>query len=314
MTTASQLIIGALLNINVYAPGETLRAAEASTGLDVLNEMLDSWDNDRGQVYCTNENVFTFVPGQYQYTVGNYDAGQFAGTVTNGSPTITGVSVPSDMIANGDLTGTGIPTGTTILATNPGLGTITMSANATLSPGAQQIRYTIPGQFKMARPLRVLDSFSRINSGNSALDYPITATSRERYIEIGFKAITSPWPVAMWYSPQMPLGQLSFYQAPSDAGELHLFTDVLLTNFATVDTDVRMPQGYVRMIKWALAKELAPQFGKEWGPTHNKNLNDAMNNVKQLNRQPVPAAAFDAELYGRTGNTDAGWILHGGFR
>ncbi len=314
MTTATQLITGGLLNINAYSPGEALRAADANTCLDVLNDLLESWDNDRGQLFCTNENVFTFTPGQYQYTIGNYDAGQFAGTVTSASPTITGVTVPSDMIANGDLTGTGIPAGTTILSTNPGAGTILMSANATLSPGLQQIRYTIPGQFKMPRPLRVLDSYTRINSGTSALDYPVIATSRERYIEIGFKAITAPWPVAMWYSPQMPLGQLNFYQAPSDSGELHLFTDVLLTGFSTLTTDVRMPQGYVRMIKWCLAKEIAPQFGKEWTATHNKNMSEALWNVKQLNKQPVPVAAFDAELYSGKGATDAGWILSGGFR
>lgn len=314
MTTANQIILGALLNINAYAPGEALRSADAQNALDVLNDLLESWDNDRAQVYCTNENVFTFTANQYQYSVGNYDAGQFAGTVTNGSPTITGVIVPSDMIARGDLTGTGIPTGTTILSTNPGAGTILMSANATLSPGAQQIRYTIPGDFKMSRPLRVLDSFTRINTGSSALDYPITVTSRERYIEIGFKAIASPWPVAMWYNPTMPLGQLSFYQAPDGGGALHLFTDVLLTNFSTLTTDVRMPQGYSRMLKWVLAKELAPQFGKEWGITHEKNMANALMNVRQLNKQPVPVASFDPELFANTTHTDAAFYTNGGFR
>lgn len=313
MTTANQLILGALLNINAYAPGESLRAADSSTCLEVLNDLLDSWDNDRGQLYCINENTFNFVANQYQYTIGNYDAGQFAGTVTNGSPTITGVTVPSDMIARGDLTGTGIPTGTTILSTNSGLGTITMSANATLSPGPQQIRYTIPGDFKMSRPLRVMDSFTRINSGNSALDYPITMVSRERYIDIGLKSNPAPWPVALWYNPTMPLGTLSFYQSPSGGGELHLFTDVLLSNFALLTTDVRLPQGYSRMIKWCLAKELAPQFGKEWGISQENNMKAALANVKQMNRQPVPVAAFDPELLGTGHGYDAGWYLTGGF-
>ena len=313
MTTALQIIQGALLNINAYAPGDVIRAADSANSLEVLNDLLDSWDNDRAQVYCTNENIFSFVAGQYQYTVGNYDAGQFAGTVTNGSPTITGVSVPSDMIARGDLTGTGIPAGTTIISTNPGAGTILMSANASLSPGIQQIRYTIPGNFKMARPLRVLDSYTRINGSQSALDYPIVVTSRERYNDIGFKAIDAPWPVVMWYNPTMPLGQLSFYQAPSGGGELHLFTDVLLTNFQLLTTDVRMPQGYSRMLKWVLAKELAPQFGKSWSAENEMNMKDALMKVRQLNKQPVPVASFDPELYGH-GHTDAGWITHGGFR
>lgn len=313
MTTAQQLIQGALLNVNAYAPGEAIRAADSANALEVLNDLLESWDNDRAQIYCTAENVFNYVSGQYQYTVGNYDAGQFAGIVTSASFTVTGVTVPADMIARGDLTGTGIPAGTTIVSTNPGAGTILMSAAATSTPGTQQIRYTIPGNFKMSRPLRVLDSYTRINGSTSALDYPITVVSRERYNEIGFKAIDSPWPVVVWYNPTMPFGTLSFYQAPSDPAELHLFTDVLLTNFAALTTDVRMPQGYSRMLKWCLAKELAPQFGKEWGMTNEKNMADALMKVRQLNKQPVSVATFDGELFGGA-HTDAGWYLMGGFR
>lgn len=311
-TTANDLIIGALRFINQYSPGEALAADDAQDAMSTLNDLLDSWSTDEASVYASVENILTFVPNQYQYTVGNYDAGTpFAGIVTNGSPTITSVTPPANMITNGDLIGIGIPDGTTILAI--GATTITMSANATLSPGIQQISYTIPGDFKIPRPLRVTDSFTRINTQGSALDYPIQMISQERYIEIGFKAIAAPWPIVCWYNPTYPLGNLYFYQNPSSSGELHLFTDNILTDFADLAQEVVLPQGYKRMITRMLARELAPEYGAIWTPQQERLAMEAYNYVKSLNQIPVPVAKYDSELIQHQ-RTDAGWILYGGFR
>lgn len=313
MTTAAEIITGALKFINSYAPGEALDSADSDDALGTLNDLLDSWSTDQASVFASSENILTFTAGQYQYTIGNYDAGTFAGTVTNGSPTITGVTVPSDMVARGDLSGAGISAGTTILSFNAGAGTVTMSANATASPGVQQISYTVCGNFKLPRPLRVTDSFTRINTQGAGLDYPIEIISQERYIEIGYKAISAPWPIVAWYNPTMPLGNIYFYQNPSGSGELHLFTDNILTNFAGLTTDVRMPQGYSRALKRCLARELAPEYGAAWTAQHERLAKEAYDYVKSLNQVPVPVAKYDSELI-QNSRTDAGWILFGGFR
>lgn len=309
MTTANDIILGALKFANIYAPGESLDSADAQDCLTTLNDLLESLSTNQSAVYASEEDVLTFVPQQYRYTVGNYDAGEFSGTVTSGSPTITSAIVPDDMVAGGDLTGTGIAEGTTILSFNSGAGTITMSQNATLSPGAQQIGYTIPGDFKIARPLRVNDSFTRV----SGLDYPIQSISRERYIEIGYKAIAAPWPIVMWYNPTFPLGTLYFYQNPSNSGELHLFSDLILTELTDLTTEINMPQGYSRMLKRMLAREIAPEYGAIWTPQMEKLHKEALDAIKALNQVPIPVAKYDAELIQHQ-RTDAGWILYGGFR
>lgn len=311
--TANDLILGALKRINSYAPGEPLANDDAIDALDTLNELLDSWSTDQCSVFADAENLLTFVAGQYQYTIGNYAAGNFPGIVTNASATITGATVPTDMIARSDLTGSGIPAGTTVVSTNPGAGTILMSAPATLTPGIQQIAYTIPGDFKIPRPLRVTDSFTRITTaGTSGLDYPIQSVDQKQYNAIGYKGISAPWPIAMWYNPTYPLGNLYFYQNPSGAGQLHLFTDNILTNFATLTQAASVPQGYVRWIKWALAKELAPEYGKAWTQTMEANWKTAQTLVRSLNSVPTPVSNYDGILVGA--RYDAGWILNGGFR
>jgi hypothetical protein len=313
-TTANDLILGALKRINAYSPGETLANDDAIDALDTLNELLDSWSTDQASVYASDEDILTFVAGQYQYTIGNYAAAApFPGIVTALSATITGATVPADLIARADLTGSGIPAGTTVVSTNPGAGTVLMSAPATLTPGIQQISYTIPGDFKVTRPLRVTDSFTRISTaGTSGLDYPIQVVDQKQYNAIGYKGISAPWPIAVWYNPTYPLGNLYFYQNPSGAGQLHLFADRVLTNFATLTQQASVPQGYVRWIKWALAKELAPEYGKAWSQTMETNWKAAQTAVKSLNAVPTPVSNYDGILVGP--RYDAGWILNGGFR
>lgn len=313
MTTAQDLILGALRFVNSYAPGESLDSADADDALETLNDLLDSWSTDEASVFCSVENILTFTPGKYQYTIGNYDAGQFAGVVTDGLDVITSATIPANMVIGGDLTGVGIPAGTTIVSFNTFTSTVVMSQNATLSPGIQQISYTIPGDFKIPRPLRITDSFTRINTQGAGLDYPIRIISQERYIEIGYKGIAAPWPLVAWYNPTMPLGNIYFYQSPSDAGELHLFTDTILSNLPDLTTEVVLPQGYARMIKRQLGRELAPEFGALWTPQMEKLAKEAYDAVKALNKVPVPVAKYDAAIV-RNQRTDAGWILYGGFR
>jgi|SRR6185503_5475358 len=313
MTTANDIITGALRFINQYAPGESLAAADAQDALQTLNDLLDSWSTDQASVYASNENTFNYVAGQYEYTIGNYDGGEFAGTVTSGSAVITGATVPSDMVEGGDLSGSGIPDGTTVDSFNSGANTVTMSALGTSSPGPQQIGYTIPGDFKMDRPLRITNAFTRIYTQGSGLDYPITIVDQKRYVDIGFKAIQAPWPIVLWYNPTYPLGTLFFYQSPSGTAQLHLYSDTVLTNFASLTQEVGLPQGYSRALKRALARDLASEYGAIWTQQQEKLYKEGYDYVKSLNAVPTPVANYDPELI-QHARTDAGWILYGGFR
>lgn len=313
MTTGEDIILGALRFNTAYASGESLAADDANDCLETLNDLLDSLSTDQGAVFCTNERIFTFTPGQLRYSIGNYDAGTFAGTVTSGSAVITAASVPTNMVARGDLTGAGIPAGTTILSFNAGAGTVTMSALGTSSPGAQQIEYTIAGDFKAVRPLRITQAFTRITSQLSGLDYPISIIDKGQYASIGYKGLAGPWPVQLWYNRTYPLGTLYFYQSPSDAGELHLFCDEILESLDDLTSPLNLPPGYSRYLKRKLSREICPEYGKTWTPLMEKLAKEAEDYVKSLNMVPVEVSNYDPEL-NIGASSDAGWIMHGGFR
>src|SRR5277367_5549283 len=98
MATALDILTGALLNINAYSPGEPLSSQDATVGLNALNDLLDSLSNDEAFVYTQVETIVPWIGNQYQYSVGNpLSPTTFSGTVTGGSPIITGVSIPANL-------------------------------------------------------------------------------------------------------------------------------------------------------------------------------------------------------------------------
>jgi len=323
LTTASEIITDALIDINALSPGQVLAPNNGAVALRKLNDLMDSLSVDKDFIYCQTENVFTgWTPGQYKYTIGNPVAGTFNGTLVGGSPVISGVTVPSGLVAGGTVTDTqaALPAGTTILSFNAGAGTVTLSANAivTVNP-AEQFTYTTPGNINIPRPLRISSGYTRITSaGNTGLDYWFDCTlTMERYNELGYKGVPGPWPTVLAYQPTFPLGTIWIYPNPTQAGEVHLFTDTILNNgntvaFPLITTNYNLPQGYTRALKKLAALEFCPGYGKTPSAMLIKAAAEARAFIKGLNASPVTTLRYDSDIV-RSQQHDAGWIMHGGF-
>lgn len=312
-SSALDIITGALRNVGALEAGETPNAQDSSDALQTLNDLIESWSLNHLFVYASVENLLTFTSGQYQYTVGNYVGGTFNGVLTLGSPVITGVTIPANLSNFGDLDDSfgAIPANATVVSF--GGGTVTMSANATATTPSQAITYTIPGNFKITRPLRITNAFTRITgTGNTGLDYGIEIITRDKYASLGYKGIAGPWPTKCYYDPTFPLGNLYFYPNPANAGTLHLWTDTIISDFANLTQSINLPQGYARALKKNLALELAPEYGKTVGALLVKQAKESKELIESLNATPAVEAFYDRGLAG-SGRTDAGWIMSGGF-
>jgi hypothetical protein len=325
LSTGQDLVLGGLLNINAFSPGQPLSPQIAEQCLEVLNDLTESLNNDQAFIYTQVENVTQWTSGQYQYSVGNplgIQPGFFLGNLTSGSPTITGVAVPAELANNAllvDLQGAIAPN-TIVTSFNSSANTVTMSQNALFTPtGLDNVTYTVPGQIllssgiAMARPLRVNSGYTRVTGGvANGLDYYFDVISYERYKEIGFKGVPGPWPYMLAYQPTYPLGTLWVYPTPAAANQVHLFTDLLLEEF-TLTTEVQLPQGYNRALKKILALELCPMFGKTPSAQLMLQAKEARELLGAQNTSPVVTLRYDSDLvYSR--HTDASWIMDGGFR
>lgn len=337
--TALYLIKGALRSINSYQSGDTIASPDANDCLDVLNDLLDSLSLDKNFVYGTNEWILSWTAQKNQYKVGNPTNAELSGenntggtlpliwpnitgTLTGGSPTISGVtSMPSNLVAGSSApfqVGSGsilsdvqnlIPPGTTVIAFNVGAQTITMSANATgSSSSSDSIAYTVPGDFPIPRPVSITGGFTRFNTLDFTLDVRAT---QDQYTNLLYKAQPGPWPVLAWYNNQFPYGVLNVYQTPGNNAELHLFCDMILGNL-TLNQPIVMPQGYRRALKWLLAKEICAEFGFPLTEAMKTNAADAMALIKANNAAPAAVSNYDRALT-RCNRGDAGWIFRGGY-
>lgn len=70
MTTALDIITDALSEARVYAPGETVGAADAALCLRLLNRMVDSFSNENLTCYANLEQSGLLQPGVASYTLG----------------------------------------------------------------------------------------------------------------------------------------------------------------------------------------------------------------------------------------------------
>ena len=315
MTTANEILLDALVDINALAPGQQLPANNAAVALRKLNDLIDSLSTDQDFVYTTVENIFTWVPGQFKYTVGNPVGGTFSGTLVLGSNVISNVTIPTGLILGGTVTDVqaALPTNTTITAI--GTNTVTLSANSLQNVTTPEtFTYTTPGNINIPRPLRIDSGYSRINNaGSNNLDYWFECTmSMERYNEFGLKFNPGPWPLVLAYQTTFPLGTFWVYPNPSTAAEVHLFTDLIFTDFANLNQNVNFPQGYSRALKKLTALELAPSWGKSVTPQLQRQAAEARAFIKRLNASPIVTLRYDSEIV-RSQQNDAGWIVHGGF-
>jgi hypothetical protein len=77
MTTAGELIDGALRLLGMLAEGETPSAATSQDALFAMNQMIDSWNTERLSVFSTQDQVFSWTPGLIHRTLG--PTGDFVG-------------------------------------------------------------------------------------------------------------------------------------------------------------------------------------------------------------------------------------------
>jgi hypothetical protein len=160
------------------------------------------------------------------------------------------------------------------------------------------------------RPLTINSAFVRV----STIDYPVAILNVEQYELIGLKQLNGPWPRALWYNSGTPNGLIKFWPLPS-SGEIHLFCDLLLTSFATINDTVVLPQGYELWLTWGLAELLCPGYGKlELIGVCKSNAARALGALKSTNMSPMQTVQFDPAMGGRNRAKDAGWIYSGGFR
>jgi len=165
-----------------------------------------------------------------------------------------------------------------------------------LTPG--QASYTVgpAGDFNMTRPVRVsATSFVRV----SGADFPVEQWGQGEYDQVAVKDIGGI-PQRLLYLNTYPLGGITLYPQPSQAMDLHLSFDRVLTFPVTLATQLAFPPGYEKALRFTLATNLAPEYGVT--PPHSVGAIAASSkgDLKRANKVRV-LSAYDQTLQGNSG-------------
>lgn len=143
--------------------------------------------------------------------------------------------------------------------------TVYATTQESLALTAGDYEYTIgsSGDLNTTKPVQILSAFTRDSSGQ---DYPVKVyTDRERYNAIIDKDATGR-PEEILYIPSHPLGYLYTYPASDTAYTLYIESLKPLSALSGYTTEISLPTGYERALKYNLAVELAPEFGVSVSP------------------------------------------------
>lgn len=189
------LISSALRLIGVLASGEQPSGAESDDALLIAQQMVDSWQAERLNIFTVTISEFSLVPGQQTYTYG------------------TG------------------------------------------------------GNFNAARPAKI-EQASIVSLLNPAqpLELPLQMVNEDGWQAIPVKVITSTLPTVLYDDGGYPLRSLNFWCIPSIVSKVRIYGWQALNTFPDLTTDVTFPPSYVKALRYNLAVDLAPEFGKELPP------------------------------------------------
>lgn len=135
-------------------------------------------------------------------------------------------------------------------------------ANATFSSSGGVPLYTIgtAGTWVADRPMNILNAYVRVDGDDTQLRI---ITSQE-YNQIDDKSLQSV-PDRLYYLPSYPLGTVYLWPVPDAAYTIGLRTRSRISTALALDSTISWPDGYTQALIYALAVQIAPEFGKDAG-------------------------------------------------
>ena len=160
--------------------------------------------------------------------------------------------------------------------------------NFTLTPNQQAYTIGPTGDYVAVRPTRISAAFIRYNT----VDFPLVSIDSEDYANIATKS-TYAMPSFFYYEPSFPDATLTLWCGPDQAYELFYDSWTQLDEFPNLTIQVEFPPGYYRMLRYNLAKELAPLYGVSLTSEAQEIAATSAANVRNLN---LPAPIMKTEV------------------
>ena len=164
--------------------------------------------------------------------------------------------------------------------------------------------YTIGsgGDFDTSRPVSI--NTAKIKDGTLFIQ-DLDIVGKDTYSEED-DGLTTGTPEYIWYDANAPLGTIRLFPYPSQAYTMEVYSHkpFVISSSSLSDTLV-VPEGYMRAIKYNLAREIAQEYGKSLTPDASRIARESMNIIKSRNlSSDVSTMKSDDALLTRNNNFD----------
>lgn len=162
--------------------------------------------------------------------------------------------------------------------------------------------YTIGsgGTIALDRPVSITAMYHTVNG----VDFPIENWSLQQYDGVAIKTQRQQIIERYVYINDYPLAQIILWPTPQAIVPVYIDAPMLLTQVATLQTAINLPPGYARALQYAVAIEIAPDYGNTTDVTAQARSTKAL--IKRANRTPR-ISQFDSTLLSR-GPIAPGWV------
>lgn len=269
--TRDEIITASMRSARIIGIDQTPTSGEITTGAQALNMIVKQWqgksDFAPGLKVWSRKRAYLFLnTGTNQYALGpsgdhwtatlnqtTISAAEAAGQTVLSVTSTTGMTA-ADYI--GIKLDSGALQWTTIVSTGAGpVVTVTDALTGAAAAGNQVYWYTT----KARRPVNILTAVLR-DSDN--VDIPLGFMNLEEYQSITDKTADSD-PTAIFYEAQLTNGQLYTDFEPDDVTkQIYCVFLSPIEDFDVLTDTPDYPQEWFRALKYQLAMDLAPEFGR----------------------------------------------------
>lgn len=156
-----------------------------------------------------------------------------------------------------------------------------------LVAGQQTYTMGVGGTFNTTRAMKIENALIQLESNSPLIEIPMRILTKEEYASIILKTMESTFPLYLYDDGAYPLNNISVWPVPNaGVNNLVFYSWKPLAEFATITTQVSLPPGYERALKYALALELAPEYGKAISELTMALAVDSKADIKRMNYRP----------------------------
>lgn len=169
-----------------------------------------------------------------------------------------------------------------------------------LTSGQQTYTFGTGGNFNSTRPQLIENALIQVSGTNPVAEIPINIINQDQFASIVVKGTQSSLPLFLYNDNAYPLTSVNLWPVPSITTNLVLYSWKPLAEFTSLSQVMALAPGYNRAIRFNLAVDLAPEFGKSAPPEVLAIAEASVGDIKRMNTKPQ-YLTIDAELIGKDG-------------